>query len=510
MKNSKHNRYPGLAAVAGAALVAAMTLGSVRAGEVVISNFDIADEVSGWTWETWSAPTEVAFDDTLDAGGGAAGSGSLRVINTFPAPQGYSQCVITAPLASEVDAETLYTKLSLDVKVDPSSSLRATGEDYGVLNVILRNGPGWDWNTLCSVALTNTNWVHLDLPVKAPADKVHRLTLKLGQNYLTNTVIYNVDNIRWTESAVQLPPPTMSIEKTHPGLNLNAGTGGQWDRQNIKSVPTGLGWIGSSSPVSYSVTIKEFPNGTTYSGFQSQMYLVPGTPGTESSPDWNEATVVLVTIQSGTNGNGTMTFHYKTDAPGSNGGYFNTDPAAGQVGNLGSVTGASVLGTWTVTLAQDNQITLKAPDGSSTNLVMPAADAAKFEGEIAVYYGVQPNQTANIGQTVILSGAKVTSGSTVLLEDSFNTSTLNPDLWSIVAAASTCVTAVGPKDPVWVWWTTPASGFILQTNSAANPGTWGTPDPVLPDALVGVKKRALIPESAVPSLEKGFFRLIKQ
>ena len=511
MKNPKYIRYPGMALLAGAALVTSMTLGSARAGEVVINNFDNADELNGWAWESWSDPASVEFDPTLDAGGSTADSGSMKVINNFPyRPDGYSQCVVTLPLGSDIDAETLYTKISLDVKVDPSSSLRTNGVSYGGLEVIFRNGSDWAWNSLGYVALTSTNWVHLEYPVKAPGDKEHHLTLKLGENNLTNTVIYNVDNIRWTESTVQIPPPTMSMEKARPGLNLTAGTSGQYDRQNIKCLTQGLGWIGSSSPMSYSVTIKDFPDGTAYSGFQSQMYLVPGSPGTESSPDWTEPTVVYVTIQSGTNGNGTLTFHYKTDDPNSNGHYFNTDPAAGQVGNLGSVTGARVSGTWTVTFAQDTQITLKAPDGTSTNLVMPAVDAAKFAGEIAVYYGVQPNETKNIGQTVILSGAKVTSGSTVLVEDSFNTVPLNPDVWATNASSAACVAMVGAKDPVWVWWTTPASGFILQTNSAANPDSWGTPDPVLPDALIGLKRRALIPESAVPSTTQGFFRLIKQ
>ena len=42
----------------------------------------------------------------------------------------------------------------------------------------------------------------------------------------------------------------------------------------------------------------------------------------------------------------TATFHYKTNAPNSNGpggnGYFNTDPKNGFVGQLGSVHGATI------------------------------------------------------------------------------------------------------------------------------------------------------------------------
>ncbi|HSA03199.1 MAG TPA: hypothetical protein P5055_20915, partial [Candidatus Paceibacterota bacterium] len=58
-------------------------------------------------------------------------------------------------------------------------------------------------------------------------------------------------------------------------------------------------------------------------------------------------------------------------------------------------------------------------------------------------------------------------------------------------------------------WTTPASGFVLQTNTDANPTTWVTPDPVIPDALLGNRKRALITESVMSDPKSGFFRLIK-
>jgi hypothetical protein len=38
----------------------------------------------------------------------------------------------------------------------------------------------------------------------------------------------------------------MAIETTTPGLNLLAASGGQYDRQNIATVATTFGWIGSS------------------------------------------------------------------------------------------------------------------------------------------------------------------------------------------------------------------------------------------------------------------------
>ncbi len=482
------------------------------AGEVVINNFDDETEVK-WAWENWSDPASVSFDSTLDAGGGGETSGSMRVQNNFPnRPDGYSQSVVTLDLHSNVDAETLYTKVSLDVRVDPASALRSTGTSYGALEVIFRNGPDWVWNSLGAVQLTSTNWVHLEFPVKAPGDKVHHLTLKLGENNLTNTVIYNVDNIRWTESAVEIPPPTLAIETAKPGLNLTAGSPGQYDRQNIKTVAPGLGWVGSGEPVSYSVTVKEFPSAANYAAFQTHLYLVPGTPGTESSPDWNEPTVIYIAIQAEASGAGVATFRYKTNAPNSNGpggnGYFNTDPTKGFVGQLGTVRGASIAGTWTFTFANDTQVTLTAPDGTTTVVNLPAEDAALFSGDVTVYYGVMPNENANIGQTAILSGAKIYTPSNTLVEDNFETWPLDPGVWKVNATLDPAVIAVPAGESVWVSWTTPASGFSLESNPGFGELDWVSV--TAKDALIGTRKRVLVTEDLLPSPAAGFFRLVKQ
>jgi hypothetical protein len=501
-------------AVAGGLLLG---LSSSQSGEVVIHNFDDPAEAELWSWESWSSPAET-LHDTLDAGGGTT-PGSMRVINNFPyEPGGYSQAVVTLNLGGDVDAETLYTAISFDVKLDPSSYPRVNGTSYGGIEIIFRNGADWAWNSLGFYELTasDTNWHHLSFPVKAPADKVHHLTLKLGQNNLTNTVIYNIDNIRWTESTVVPPPPSMAIEKTKPSLNLLAASPGQYDRQNIRTLDTSFGWIASSQPVSFSMHITEFPNAATYGGHQAHMFLVPGTPGNENSPDWNEPTCVLFEVKANVNGGGTATFHYKTNAPNSNGPgtldgrstmYFNASPTNGPVGQLGSVTGANILGTWTVTFSQDTNITLTAPDNTTTSFAMPPEDAAQFAGNITAYFGAMPGQLANIGQTVILGRVRITSGATPLLEESFGVSPLDPNVWTVSASSAAGVAVVTAADPYWVSWTTPASGFALQTNSTARIEGWG--DAGLTDALVGARRRVLIPGSALPSPGLGFFRLIK-
>lgn len=502
-------------ALAGSLL---LSISPVRAGEVVINDFDDPAEVLPYTWKTWSALTEVGFD-TQNAGGGLPGSGSLRVTNNFPNnPGGYSQCVFTGALpGGQVDAVTLYSKISFDVKLDPLSYPRVNGNDYGQLELQLRNGGGWTWIWAGQTRFTNNNWVHYSFDVPTTADQVHRLTFKLGENNLTNTVIYNLDNIRWTEATVAQPPPILTLEKTEPGLNFVAASSGQYDRQNIATVANTFGWVGLTEPMSYSMTISKFPDAATHGGFSAHFYLVPGIPGTAEYPDWNEPTCALIVIHGNTNGTATMEYHYKTNAPGSNGKptldnassqYFNAAPTNGPVGWIGNVTGAGVLGTWTVTMNQDTNITMTAPDGTTSSFVMPPEDAAQFAGEGTVYFGIVPGQTANVGQKAILSRVEIKSGATMLLEDNFSVSPLDSAVWNIRAASPAGgVALITVNEPYYVWWTTPATGFTLQTNADLNPLNWG--DPGVTDVAVGAKRRALIPSTALPSAGQGFFRLIK-
>ena len=482
---------------------------AIEAGEVVVNNFDDPNETTTWTWETWSSEALVEFD-AQNASGGQAGSGSMRVINNFPNnPKGYSQAVVSVNLGGDVNAENLYTKIGLDVKVDPSSYTRVDGVNYGALEVIFRNGSDWTWNSLGAVQLnqTHTNWTHLEFKVKTPGDKVHHLTLKLGENYLTNTVIYSIDNIRWIESAVTVPPPTMAIIKTKAGLNLTAASTGQYDRQNIKTLGSNYGWYGTGASVSYSMTIKEFPSLANYAGFQAHMYLVPGTPGTEAYPDWTEPTVIYCQITANTNGQSIANFRYKTNAPNSNGQFFNADPANGMVGNLAALTNSEMTGTWTLTFKQDNNITITSPSGSSTNFTMPMEHAALFGGDVYAYFGIMPGLEKNIGQMALLSKIKITSGNTTLIDENFSKPLDTENTWIVNATSSIGAVVVTPTDPFWISWTTPSSGYVLQTNSTCTVTGWG--DSTLKDTLVGDRKRVLVPTSALPSGTGGFFRLAK-
>jgi hypothetical protein len=138
---------------------------------------------------------------------------------------------------------------------------------------------------------------------------------------------------------------------------------------------------------------------------------------------------------------------------------------------------------------------------------MPPEDAAFFSGGITVYVGIQPNDLANVGQTAVIGGVEVKAGSTTLLTDNFSVSPLDPAVWNVRAQLAACVAVVTPADPFWASWTTPASGYTIETNATLNPAGWGSPG--LTDVLIGTRKRVLIPESAVPSPGQGYFRVAK-
>jgi hypothetical protein len=187
--------------------VTALTAGVARlhAGELPILNhsFDNLTPSPAWYWENWSlAGSAVAYDDSLDAGGGAVGSGSLRLVAPYRNLADWQQAVFTLDIA-DVDASG-YQSLSFDVKVDPSSSPRAEG-DYGNIQFILRDGNNWDWREEAWIPLTHTGWQRHTVLLPSggqPISGVRALTIRLAQSALTGPVTVNVDNIVFNDEVI--------------------------------------------------------------------------------------------------------------------------------------------------------------------------------------------------------------------------------------------------------------------------------------------------------------------
>ena len=316
----------------------------------------------------------------------------------------------------------------------------------------------------------------------------------------TNDTFY-VDNILilTTNAPVTNPPPVLSIQKASPGLNLFASVpGNAGQRQNIETVNS-YPWLGDPGVTKYSLTITNFP-GTNNSGFQAQIFLISGAPGTESAADFNETNVMFLQIVNNTDGSATALFMFKTNAP-------NSFPYFAS-GILASIQSPQVVGTWTLNFQSDTNITLTTPANTTTNFSISPDIANQFAGSLFAYFGIQPNTTNTVGLSAIFSRVQITNSFSQLNEQ-FATAPLDPTVWQVPALDPNGIIVAPPGSVYWLSWTLPNGGFGLQTSPVlTDPNSWFDPGLVIYPGED--RTRAVVPTNALPSSITGFYRLIKQ
>jgi hypothetical protein len=157
------------------------------------------------------------------------------------------------------------------------------------------------------------------------------------------------------------------------------------------------------------------------------------------------------------------------------------------------------LGTWTLTINNNTNVTLTAPDNTSTNFTMAASDAAIFQDPLFVYVGDQPNVNANIGQSSTFSQLTIT-GAADSIDDNFaSDGTLNTNIWANdTASDENGIFVTAPDGKYWLTWPTPDGGFTNVfatdnlTNQIAN-GQWqGLPSASTGWVLVGGNERLTV------------------
>ena len=482
------------------------------ARDVFISRFDDASSTADWRFDYGGVTNLIQFDPTQDASNNAA-SGSMKVTFGFDAQldiSGNNKGALTLDLGAPIDAST-YQSLELDVKIDPASVTDGSGNS-GYFQLVVRYGGFYDWNPQFGGNLRiSDGWRRIRVaPPVAPVNDIYAFTIELnGGAALTGPVTFYVDNLKFTTTNVPPPSPTIAVERPQRGLNL-IPTSGQYQRQNIVATSDpGYGWVGSAEPVTYSITIHKYPD-ASHSGFQTHMFLVPAPPTADSAPDYSQPHVVFLDIQSQANGSAFAAFRYKVNEPGGNNFLYGA-------GSLGGVSGISPVGTWSMTFTEDTNVTVTAPGGAVGNFHLPPAAAALFVNPLAVWVGAQPNSGPNIGQTVILSGARITKGSTTLLEDNFLTAeTLDLQKWQVVAGDPIGVRVIGSDAAFWLSWPIPDGGFALQfTTTPGDSGSWVNTGWVAP--LIGSMKKILVYYSTqnpqpgktyAPSPGNAYFRLL--
>ncbi|MGZ8900837.1 MAG: hypothetical protein ACXW3Z_12135, partial [Limisphaerales bacterium] len=218
----------------GGLLLAALGLSlNSQAADVLFTNSGFDTAAPGWSWEDWSAPgSSVAFDGAQNSvvAGGAAGSGSLKLVNNFTAIAGYQQAVFTAPLPAPQDFNNQVGAISFDVRVDPASVARVEG-DYGFLEVILRQGNDWTWVGLPGVRLNGNEWQRVTFQVpKTGVDSIRAVTLKLGDNDLLGPVTLNIDNISYFTT-----PDDVFITGADNGVVDVVPAGWSWENWSVSA-----------------------------------------------------------------------------------------------------------------------------------------------------------------------------------------------------------------------------------------------------------------------------------
>lgn len=506
-------------------LASLVCAGTALAQDYIVNLFDTAGEATSWArW--WGAAVQTyEFDSTKDADSNP-NSGSLKMIIQFDvaAHGGDNQFCARTDLPNVINGLS-YTGLVMDVYFDPSSPQRPWG-DYGGLEFGARY---LDYSSaaFANVGVTTAGqWVHLVAPIPVTDANITNLAgimIKMwsgdsGWGQTGDTILW-VDNIKLLGSGGPPPQPSMSMGKVTSGLNLIAsatGDNAQYQRQNIRTVGNGFSWVPRAfDPVTYTISIKEYPD-KAHSGFQTHLFLAPERdlpygPG-DASVDWNATNAVFFQISVNDNGTGTGRFMYKTNQPGGNSMYWNTDPTAGGVGTLGDISSPSPVGPWS--LAFDSlagTITITEPTGLSTNFPMLSAAAnALFNGPLYAYVGIQPNNTNNLNQAAVIAAVSMQSADPAFpsFETVFTGTTLDSAVWAVVAADASGVLSI-PEGAVYALsWTLPDTGFKLQTSPTLSPASWTEVVPAFLTVVAG-RRTAIISDSQLPAPGSGYFVLRK-
>ena len=528
----------GVLAMAGAASLLVPATRGLAQGTAPQSDYTntFDDATSTASWIYWYGlgygNTAMTFDPTMDAQSNA-NSGSLQVSLPFGASGDQGVWFGTFHNGYGYDGSTIldgtkFTNITFDVHVDPSSPLSPSG-DFGVLQVgLIRqgwpNGGTFDPNSPTIPASATNGWVHLSQTIDQTGsglDAVAGVDFKYTSysGYPTNPITFWIDNLDVHLSTAQIPPPTVvpALSRPKPGLNLfsSGSNGDQYQRTNIKLQNTsGDGWLNASGPVTYSLTITNFPDGATYPGYQAHLFITTGMPGNgETDPDYAETNLIFLDIHENTDGTAYGAFRYKINQPQGNSMVYGS-------GTLGVAGSSTILGTWSLNFSQNTNVTVTSPDGTTLQTNIPPDAAALFADPLNVYFGAQPNSPANFGQSVVLSSVSITGNATPVSDNFFadNWQLDTNNTWSVVANDPSTVQMLAP-DPgaLWLKWSLPDSGFGLQaTTNLTSATSWITltgPDsavgPLLSFSSAG-SREVYLPSSVLGTNQAAFFRLNQQ
>jgi len=512
-----------------AAIVLATGITSLKAQPTnfVAYNFD-TDQVTatpyGSSWGNFFGGdfVSVVFDPTSDASNNPA-SGCLELtINA----QGFDQYVLLDGFYPATPANggtwygpldlTIFTNLSFDIRMDPSSAIRTnTGAagvngsqgvgslDFGYMRIgsisPAPNSFGQDWYYNFAIPATNglgnpnTNWIHMNINLSTTAALLGDLSGtgiqnfmlamdggNFGNNVLVGQQIIFLDNITFSGFVGTPPGPRMSISKPTPALRLFGGSG-QFGRSQITLQDGFESWIGGPFPISYSFTL--LGNATNFqTSLDTHIHFLPGA-GNYSGSDFTIANALWLQILSTSSNVCTAQVQWKTNHPNANPGQ---DPGTTAL----LITNSVRAGTWTLTFLSDTNGTLTAPGAAPVpfNLgTLADADAtALFSSPIQLRFGIQNNNNAGNGgipddwANISISGTAGLSG-TNYTEDFTHegTNQLDTTFWNLNTADGAGVIVLVPTNaPYWITWPQPDNNYFFTTTTNLKGGlaSWVRPE----------------------------------
>lgn len=441
-----------------------------RAQDLIVNSFDNAASVNygstpGLDWSNFRtyiynyATAAGVWDPTQDSTGNT-NSGSMYLTLDWPLHsdpnwnESWNDVQLGFSTAGTFDSSN-YIAFEVDIKVDVAHSAAGPDGTYGAIELIV-NSP-WTGVVGWSPLIATNGWQHFTGYFSGIAGGSYNEAIlgfiSTGGGSPTNTASYWIDNIRFAGvPTVFTNQPPLSIGKAPPaGLTcICSQPGGTYQRQIVRTVGGNYAWsttTAATNTATYSMNIAAFP-GANYTGFEDQMFLVPqagmlATPA-DNNIDWNSADVVALYVGVNPDHTATGTFQYKVNQSSS----WNTSLV------VTNQCASGPLGTWTLTFNNNTNVTLTAPDNTSTNFTIPAGDAALFQDPLFVYVGDQPNVNANIGQWSTISQVTV-AGAAASISDNFTN--LNAATWANDTSG----------DPLGIFITAPDAKYSI---------TWPVPD----------------------------------
>lgn len=502
------------------------------------SSFSGSGSVASWIYwyNTPGGNTPMTCVYGLDADGNTNTSGCLEVDSPFTGGA-QPQNVFFGTFDNEYGYDfneranfLLYSNITFKIMVAPGIPPDNTG-NFGNIGVgyIDASYSYHEFQTLTIPGAASNSWVSMACPINYTfpnLNNVPGLAFRIDDysSYIDFPFTNYIDDLQLNLSPVQIPPPTLSGNLQVPVTGLNEiattpGSAGQYNRYQVRTVAdTGYSFVGQNS-VTYSWNIDSFP-ADTGENFQQHFFIVNGAPGQyDQAADYNLADCIFITVQQSDAGVATMNFRYKTNLPAGNGMIFNTTSPTNILVNsngwpvepvcsLSDASGA--LGEWSVTFADTTNVTLTAPDGTSTNFVFDAASAALFADPVTLLLGGQPNNANGAGKAVVYGSFSATGCATPYSEAFSNEPALNTNFWADLSSDPNGDVFVPPGSAYWLDWLLPDAGFSLQVASPLNggPTNWVDLSPLTIED--NGNRQALIPQSDLPAGNMAFFRLIER